>query len=319
MPGGSSGGSQTIQKQTNEPWSGIQPYMSDLASNAQLNYRQGLLSGYVPSQNYVGQTAQEQQGLQQIQDIAQGTDPTYSGLLSNYQQYLGGAAPTSGSSLDALQKIASGQNAISVVQPGQNAEFQNALNAQLARTKGLLDTGYGGLGRNDGATQTAIAGRLGEVASGALANQYNQDVNARTQQEAANIANQAGAAGQLQQGQLSWAGLAPSIYNQQFANARNLIDVGGALRTDQQQALDAANALASGRANQSLTAIQNYNNLISGVGGGGYGTQTTYGQQGSPIAGLLGGAATGAGIGSSFGPWGAGIGGALGGLGGLLI
>ena len=75
----------------------------------------------------------------------------------------------------------------------------------------------------------------------------------------------------------------------------------------------AAREQQAGRyADEPYTRLQRYMGL---VGGGGYGgTTTTTGQGGSPMMGALGGAATGASMGSMFGPWGAAIGGVGGGL-----
>lgn len=318
----------TLQKQVSEPWSGIQPSLTKYLGEANTAFDQGKLApSYYPGATYIGPTAQEMTGLQGMQNLATQGNPLLSGLLNTAQGQItgGGLSAEQRGALSPLQRIASGQDSISVTQPGQNTEFMNVLDTAASRTKGLMDSGYGGIGRNDGSVPGVVGREISDMYSRGLAGQYNTDVQNRMQAESANIANRAGATGQLQgifgQGAnnaLAWGAMAPELRNQMFGDSQKLIDIGAAQRGELQGELQSNLDRYNADQNRWLLNLQNYNNLLSGVGGGG--TSTTYGQQGSPIAGLLGGAATGAGIGAQIGgPYGGLLGAGVGGLGGLLI
>jgi hypothetical protein len=64
--------------------------------------------------------------------------------------------------------------------------------------------------------------------------------------------------------------------------------------------------------------VRNLDILSGAMGGMPYGTTRTQPMERNAGAGFLGGAATGAGIGSNFGPWGTGIGAGIGGILGLF-
>jgi hypothetical protein len=323
-----SGSDTVIQKDVSEPWAAIQPNLTQIASEAQRLYQGGIGPSYYPGATYVGPTTQEMSGLQGMQNLAAGGNPFLPGLLNTAQSQItgGGLSAEQRGGLDPLKRIASGQDSISVTQPGQNTEFMNVLDTAAARTKGLMDTGYGGIGRSGGAVPGVISREIGDLYSRGLAGQYNTDVQNRMQAESANLANRAGATGQLQgiygQGAnnaLAWGAMAPDIRNQQFGDSQRLIDVGAAQRGELQAELQSNIDRYMAQQQRPWDMLNLYNQTVSGVAPYG-GSQTAYGQQGSPIAGLLGGAATGAGIGGQIGgaPGGL-LGAGVGSLAGLLI
>lgn len=330
MPSGGGGGDNLLGKTTTEPWKGIQPNLLQIGEHAQKLYEGGIGPSYYPGATSIGPTTQELAGMQDIQNKAAAGNQLLPGLLSTAKSQItgGGLSAEQRAGLDPLKNIASGQNAISVVQPGQgNPYLMDALGISADRAKSAMETSFGGMGRGGGGGQpTGVIGReIGNLYQTGLSNQMNADLDRRMAAEGANIANQGGAASQMQNvyGQgannaLAWGGMAPSIREQQFGDASKMIDVGAAQRGEMQSELQGNIDRYNAQQSRPWDQLSLYNNMISGLGTGS-GTQTTYGQRGSQIAGLLGGAATGAGIGSQFGgPWGGLLGGGLGGIAGLF-
>lgn len=343
MPSGGGGGDQVIQKTTTDPWSGIQPNLTQIGSEAKKLYDAGTGPTYYPGATYVGPTTQELVGMQGMQNLATQGNQLLPGLLNTAKSNIsgGGLSAEQRGGLDPLKRIASGQDSISVVQPmgyrqqtgvgggnqipmggmpdqlpgagagepgdysgGGNPYLMAALDISADRAKSGMETSFGGMGRGGGGGQpTGVIGReLGNLYTTGLSNQMNADLDRRMAAEGANIANRAGAASQLQNiyGQgannaLAWGGMSGDIREQQFGDAGKLIDVGaaqrGELQTELQSYIDRFNAQQSRPWDQ----LSLYNNTVSGLGGGS-GTQTVTGQKGSPLAGILGGGAVGAGL-----------------------
>jgi hypothetical protein len=278
MSGLFGGSQQVVQKTTSEPPAYAKPGLTKVANTTGTMFDNGTIqNAYAPSSlpSYIGPTAQETQGLSQIQNIAQGPNALSGGLLGN---------------LDSLRGIISGKNAIDVPEIGaNNANVMAALNTAAGQARDNVNGIFSANGRyGSGAHQGTLGDTVGNIFSTGLMNQYNQDQQAREQAQAANLANQANAAGVYGQ-------LAPGANDSQYWNAQKLIDVGAANRGEQQQQTADINAREQQQRMAPLEAINYYNNILSGMMSG-QGTQTVSQPKGSPIAGLLGGLATGGGI-----------------------
>lgn len=268
---GSSNKESVVQKQTNEPWSGIQPNLSQIGSEAQRLYQNGTGPSYYPGSTYIPPTAQEMAGLQSQQNTATQGSPLTQNLLRTTGDLAG-------------------------IMPGQgNPTLMGLLDTSAHKATDSINGMFSGSGRyGSTANQNAVGETVGNIYTSGLTNQYNQD-----------IANK-----------LSLSAQAPQLDAMRYGDAQKLIDIGaaqrGELQSENQSNIDRHNAQQSRPWDQ----LSLYNNIIGGLGGGS-GTQTTYGQQGSPLYSILGGAATGAGIAGQLG-----LGGLLGGgttaLGGLL-
>ncbi len=224
---------------------------------------------------------------------------------------------------------------------GANAQVdaanQAAMSQQLAAAGGLtgvqganIQNQLGAAGQMDTAQQQALATQLG-AASGItgvqgqnIGNQLgaaglmdtSQNAQAATQLgavggqtgvQAANLANQAGASQALNSAYdtasntaLNYANAAPNIYESQYAPSQHLIDVGAAYRGEEQAQLQDQINRYYGTASQFSNNLNAYNNLINGVTSG-YNTTTAQAPQGSPIAGMLGGASMASGLTSNMG------------------
>ena len=144
--------------------------------------------------------------------------------------------------------------------------------------------------------------------------------------QGANIANQMnagqaafGAGNQANQMAAAYSQMAPQLYNNQFAGADRLMQV-GALNEDQttRQMNDDYRQWSESQG-QDRQAIEWLNAINSGAGSlGSNSSSTATGPATSSLSSGLGGALGGATMGSAFGPWGTAIGGGLGGLAGLF-
>ena len=113
--------------------------------------------------------------------------------------------------------------------------------------------------------------------------------------------------------------LLPSLYQYGEMPGQSMVGVGGAYEALSQQYLDDAMNRWNYGQNADWENLQRYASLMSGLPSFTSSTQTTSGGAGQNRAmGALGGAASGASMGSMFGPWGTAIGAGVGGLFGLF-
>jgi hypothetical protein len=253
----------------------------------------------------------QQQAMQGItQQATSGQSPSNM-TLASYRGLLDPSYLTSNPAFGYLGDIASG----AYLDPTKNANFMQSLNRGLDLTAGKLQGQFDLAGRSGSALAADTSTRaLGDVATSALANQYNTE--AQRQMGAAGLLGQTYA--QAQQNQLQGIGMGQAMQNLSYDDLQRLYATGQINQQQAQQIMEAQ------RLNQNQTAMQPYNNLdwyMRAISGNYGGTQTTVGPQEStnPFLSTLGGAALGASVYSpSKGPWGV-IGGAgLGLLGGLI-
>lgn len=124
--------------------------------------------------------------------------------------------------------------------------------------------------------------------------------------------------GAISQDQARAGALAPSLSGLQYNNINQLLGVGDAVQGQAANYLQDDINRFNYQQNAPYAALDRYNSLVQGFGGLG-GTTTATGPSGNRFAGALGGAATGASLGSVVPGLGTALGAGIGGLGGLLF
>jgi hypothetical protein len=240
----------TTSTQTNQPWSGIQPFMLTGANRAKnlLNAGQGFKApGF---QTYVPFSQQTKQSLNQIQNIANRGNPL------------------AGQSMGAISGILSGDinnKYNQLYEQSGNPYFEQAVQGQSDKIAADVQRQFGGLGRIGSAADTgALTQQIGDFRSQALANQWNQ-----------NIANQRGILGDQSAGQIAAVGAAPGAYQQQYLPAERLGQVGLAREDLAQRQLQSRLDKFNTNQQASWNRLGAYNQNIGATGG----TSPGFGQQ----------------------------------------
>jgi hypothetical protein len=186
----------------------------------------------------------------------------------------------------------------------------NAAQTELTRTLGggyLDPTSNPAFQKAAGDIQSRVSGMFsagGRYGSGAMANQANEALSSLAAQTY----------GQERENMMRGMMFAPQLAQQDYFDAAKLAEVGGIREDLAQQAIDEAVARHTFAQSEPWQRLALFNQMIQGNYGG-QSTSITTTPRRALGAGILSGAASGAGIGSMFGPWG-GLAGA--GIGGLL-
>lgn len=278
--GGSSTPSTTTQ--TTEPPAFLRPYLQHGAEQSRALYETG------GPQYYGGNT---------VVPFAQQTEQA----LGLQQQRATNGSPVN----QAAQNYATNTlNATPTSQFGgaTNPHLDQTFNRAADSVQQRIQSGFAGSGRNIGAGRPAAAQELNDLAGNIYGGAYEGERNRMAQDLQ-----------QQQQRQFGLTSLAPSLANQDYVDISALQGVGG-------QVEDLAGRLMQDQAarfdfsqNAPQINLDNYLSRVSGAFPGQSTTQTTPTYR-NHTAGALGGAASGASIGSGFGPWGTLIGAVGGGL-----
>lgn len=272
-------------------------------------------------------------------DFGAAYDPfsaTSKAALAAHRGIAAGGNPFLAPATDAVTGVASGQNSITTggmfgdvyddlssgmygdVGSGSmlnsNPYREAALNDALDQTQARIKASMSGAGRlGSDFYGEGMARGLGGVATEFRNAGYESDMDRMMRAREAAAANKLSAASGLTgvQGQnianrLTAAGMAPAMSDFRYADAREMAKAGAA-----------EDSMAQARRDQDWGTLSKYLGMFGGVPGSA-GTSTTTGPGTSDWLKILGGGATGAGLGSMFGPLGAGLGGLLG-AGGSLI
>ena len=338
----SSGGQQqTTSTQTSQPWDVSQPYLKQVLGGAQTAYQSGKGFEYNPGSTVVPFSGQTQSAMSGIENTANAGNPL--GTASNTQALgilnSGGMSDWQKNALQGTYGVATGQNQINtggqlqgLLDQSSNPYYANAVDRQAGKLSDDIARQFSVGGRFGSDAMTGeIADQVGGFRNQALSDQWNQNIaNQRgllgdmTGVQGANIANMVGAGQGINQAGnqaasnvATFANMAPSIYQQQFAPYERLASVGAqnedlATRTMQDQ-------INRFNTNQQapLNSLAAYNALIGGAGQLG-GTISQSVPRPSPYQGILAGGLTGAQAGSSFGLPGILGGGLLGGVLGMF-
>ena len=308
---GKGGGGSTTTVQKADPWSGQQPYLTEVFQQASNLYHNGQMApDYYPGQTVAGQSDWTKQAMQMQADRAQNGSP----LIDNASSAMNNI--TTGNALAGNQ----GLNTLNQLSSEDNPYVDSLYNRANSQVQASLDSNFSRAGRyGSGAHEAVSADAANNLASQMYGSLWDKRANA------------AQAAGQLYNtgvGQQVVAGnAAQNLANQAYTDAAALSEAGGMKDDYQQQLINAAIDRWNYQQQQPLTALSNYNQLIQGSYGG---TSTTTGQVnsgGSRLGNVAGGALGGWGLGASLSglsgtaaltsPWALG-GAALGGLLGLF-
>ncbi|EJF92646.1 tail fiber domain-containing protein [Bartonella tamiae] len=274
--GGSSSGkggqSKSEQTQSSAPPSWAKPLFTTGATDALAAYNSGK-GGNVYKGNRVADLSNQTQGaISGLQNAA-----------NNYNNsYLNGLATNPTSSSSNLSDMAAGKMI------GNNAQFNEALQNTLNNTANTINSQMSGAGRyGSGAHSGVMSDKLGQAATSALSQQYNQDV-----------ANMMNANNMVDQSNINQLNSANSYYQGQSNAQRNALAGGSVIDQNNQNKLNADWQKWSEEDNRDWKRI----NLLLGAAqgsAGNYGTTTgttTQTQGGNPLQSIGGAVSTGLGL-----------------------
>lgn len=297
------GGGNTTSNSVATPWTGQQPYLSNVFQGASDTYNNYASN---PQASVAGFTPMQQQAMGVTQGVANGTNfGNASGLNNAAGSYAANVLNGNTSASPASSAFARFANGSMLNSPYQSAALDAANNAVTrayqTATAPQTASAFEGAGRfGSGAYNQAVSQNQQDLAT-QLGNTDANLVNTMYQQGMGNML--AGAQG-LSQQQNAALYSAPNTVNSINAAATNLYNMGG-----NQQALNQS------QINAPWQLLNNYSNLIQGQYGGNTSTTTPY--YTNQLAGGMGGALGGAALASSMG-YSPGYGAAAGGLAGLL-
>jgi hypothetical protein len=305
---------ETVTSSSIDP--ALLPYLTQGLERARSLFLTGKQPEFFAGQTYVSPSAQTEQALAQQEALATQASPVLQQAQQAYQQSLSGIGATAGGSFLGANPYQA-QMMQAATRPLEQQFSQQVLPgiASLYSKAGRYGSGamQGALGQ-----ATESYGRaLGDITSNIAGQQYQAERG--LQQQA-----------QLAQSQL--AGLAPTIYGQQYIPSQQLAQVGAAREAIAAQPLQEQMARYQFSQQLPYQQLSGYLSSVYGSPMGSYGTQTTS-MPSNPLIntaagaglGYLGGQALGSYLtGSPFSltsPSGYGIAGGLGGaaLGGLLF
>lgn len=298
--GGSSGGSGTT---TTEPWSGAQPYLKQIMSEASKAYGQTSKTPY-GGDYYAPYTADQ--------------------LAS--QDYMRQLAPVVQQQVRPAMQLAQDTAGGKFLDPSTNPAFQAALSASIQpAVQTFRESVVPGI-NSAAISQGAYGGARNGLALGRAAQGLSQEItNTAGKMSYQNYATERGY--QNDSAQLIAQALGLQEMPGQYLNS-----AGTATQTQQQALLDQALQKYQDKTNAPWAGLEQYANLISGAsnGTGQTTTKTPTNMFGNALSGAIGGTGLAAGLGSLFaapgatgiaavgGPWTLGLGAAAGLIGGLF-
>jgi hypothetical protein len=311
VPANGGGGGNSTSNTVSTPWTGQQPYLSNVFQGAQNTYN-GFASN--PASSVAGFTPQQQQAIGMTQGVANGTNVANAAGVNNAAgnyttNLLNGQYLNSNPGNSAFSQFANGSMMNNPYQTGAlNAANDAITRSYQTATAPQTASAMEGSGRyGSGAYQNAVsqnqqnlATQLGNVDSSMLNSMYQQNMS-NMLQGAQGLSSNYNTASQQQ---LAGSANAPNIVNSVNGAISNLYNMGG-----NEQALNQS------MINAPWQMLNNYSNLIQGQYGGNTSTSTPYytNQMAGAMGGAMGGAALG-GMLSNGSNYGAGAGAALGGL-----
>jgi hypothetical protein len=308
LANGSGGGTTTTKS---DPWSGQQPYLSQVFSSANDTFQKQYGN---PAASVAGFTPMQQQAMNGTQAVANGTNfgfaPAVNNAAGNYTtNLLNGNFLNANPGSSAFGKFANGSmmnnpyetGALNAANDAITRSYQTATAPQTASAfEAAGRYGSGAYGNAVSQNQQDLATQLGNTDAGLVNSMYQQNMGNMLQGAQGLSQNYNTAAQQQLAGSMN----APNIVNSTNAALTNLYNMGGNQQAYNQNVINAPWQL-----------LNNYSGLVQGQYGGT--TSTPYYQ--NQTAGALGGAASGAALGSAILPgWGTAIGAVGGGIAGAF-
>jgi hypothetical protein len=265
--GKSGGGSQQTTVQKSDPWSGVQPYITDYLSKASSQASQPY--NFYNGDTIAGFTPTQQAGQQLATQRAMAGSPT----------------------LNSANNLATNTLNGNYLSPDSNPYLKQNVNTALNDVQTRVNSQFNGNNYGSTANQELLTRNLGDTAAQMYGNNYTNERN----------------------NQMQTMGQAPQLANADYNDANQLMNVGGQQQNQAQQYLTAGANAFNGANGYNQQQLDNYGRAVNlGMGGGNTTTATGPNpNQSNGMASALGGALSGAGLGSSL----FGTGGALAGLG----
>lgn len=314
---GSGGGSSTTVQKA-DPWSGQQPYLREIFSEAQNMYRSGTLApSFYPGQTVAQESPWTQQARAMQAERALGGSASIDKAQSAMDEITAGRTQAANSGLGVLNGMAAseagagnaGLAALNSMATGSDPYLKSLYADAAGEVGASIDSGFSSAGRyGSGAHANARADALADLAGNMYTHAYDQRLSAA--QAASGAYNEALAlkaqaaqqAGQLYDSgvskQVLGAGMAQELANQSYRDAAALSEAGAAQDDYLQQLINAEIERWNYDQQAPITALNNYQRLVSGQYGG---TTTTSGQKSGTGSGALGNMVKGAALGSSIG------------------
>lgn len=288
--GGSSAPATTTTVQQSNPWSGQQPYLTDLFAKAQGQYNTGVPS-YFPGSTVTPFASETEQAMAMQADRARSGSPIMVAGNQQLTDTLQGDYLASNPAYSLLNSNAQGDYL------NNNPYIDQTVDRALGKVRGSLDSQFAQGGRyGSGLHKTALAGAYGDTAASMYGQNY---ANERQNQLGAT-----NAMGQLygdeRTKQLQSMMFAPQMANQDYVDAQQLAAVGGAKEGMSQANLNEQLNRWNFDQNKYSDALARYSQLVQGnYGGSGSSTSTSPTNTNSMASGL-GGALSGAMMGSAL-------------------
>jgi len=260
------GGEQTVK---NVPWSGVQPYLKDVFGQAQNLSNQQM--EYYPGQTYADLDPLQMQGMFQGLQFANGPGQSYINSALQSQQSMMNAAD--------VQNNPHVQGMIDISNRSIADDFMQRINP-------AIEGGAVAAGQYGGSRQGIAQGLAAEGAAQAAGDASTRILN--------------DAYGRGLEAQARGLALSPQTMQLGFLPGQTAERVGSVLQGQEQRGIDEAMARHNFSQNEGWDRLSRYNQLLNG--GLGFSTQTSSMPGGSPVAGALGGAMTGAALPSMLGP-----------------
>jgi len=248
-------GSPTTQTatQTNTPWSGAVPAITDIINQAGTLYN-GSAGTVSPSSPYTAA------GLSALGGLGAQGSPNLASGNAAAQQLLTGTG-TAGNALTATAR----GDGLQTANPHLEGQIQDQSDQIATQLRSL----YSGSGRYGSSTMNRdLTDRLGQLRGGILSTNWENERNRQLQ-----------AAGALQAGQVSGLGSLSGLDDLRYSGANQLLQAGNIADTINQSKND-----------NPWTRLQNYGNTVAGVTSG-TGTQTSSQPGPSVLSQILGGTA----------------------------
>lgn len=296
-----SGGSQqqSSQVSSSEPWKPAQKHLDKIFKDARKIYKDGGAFDPYPGNWYVGPSAATNQAHAGITNIANQGNPLAQPGMDLSAGLMGGeyGPNTEGDYRGLLGRY-------------NNEAFDSMLDTTVGKVGDEITRQFGGSAFGSGAHSGTLADQLGEVATRAKAQHFNEQFN-RERGLLGDITN----LGQMDvQNRLAGFGISSPAYQAQYAPYDRLAQVGAA-----QEGYDAAQL--QGEMNQwnaqhqaPLNALNFYSGIVGGASAPYGSTTSTVSTPTNPWASALGGGLLGAQVGGPIGGLGGGLLGLLGGM-----
>lgn len=316
---GKGGGSSTTNTVA-EPWSGQQPYLTDVFQQSSSLYGSGdLAPAYYSGNTVASQSPYTTQAYNVVSGQANKGDNSYGSMgtalkTTNNVMNNGISGNTGLSNLNAVGDTNAGNTglqALNSMTTAVNPYSQTLLSQAIDQQTGQLNGNFSQAGRyGSGAHENAVADAATNLTNQFYSDAYDKQMQAATNASQAyntgtgnNIAAMNDAASAYNAGlgaQNTAASNAQNLYNQRYTDAQWLSDIGANQENYNQAKIDANIDRYNYNAQRPLTALSNYNQLIQGTYGGTTTSTGKSGYTGSALGSALGGASTAAGLYSSL-------------------